>query len=609
MAVAMSSRQGDDDSGACLKDTANFRDRLQQGPLSHSERVLLWPRHLGDSGRSQAVADAIDAVKAPPALVEVLSQPPTGDDEEVLFESQPSTGADEEGGTEASIDQKEVQSLATAFSQKHLSWLASSAGQPQHQERLRFGAVGQLLMYHFPRVACTLRSVADTDENIEDVPAMLISVCNICGMAEGLAEALFEVVSTDDSCLSAAEASSDRTSLLLLCDWIVLEGQSLLLLFVLLVLLSEIPAKPRHSFAELEDELRQAVTLGSLARSSRTEVSKCVAHASQLLQATPLSLREAIQGQNFGAWCESPVCMVAPHEVLQHTHEGSSQSWRLIVVDARMRYREFELPVCIRLEPTRHSHRLQVLKDMPDDDVLHLCLVGDGPPRRSDEAFELCLNLIGRNSWRRHVSIIDGGWPALQERASSLGLDMMPVEVNTDDGMDAEAVVAEVAEQVALAAEDLSEKASAAAQIALSGASRALVYLDGRWGGGSTEEQAQQPAAVEAATADQPDSSAWSHASRAMGYLDSLLGAEEEQTTPAVQQSSTSSNKAPQEDPAAMRKPRIDQSAWGAATRSLDYLEGLWNSGGTEEQSSLEAKPRTDAATSHEGGPHFKGAG
>merc|ERR1719482_275235 len=132
---------------------------------------------------------------------------------------------------------------------------------------------------------------------------------------------------------------------------------------------------------------------------------------------------------------------------------------------------------------------------------------------------------------------------------------MMPVEVNTDDGMDAEAVVAEVDEQVALAAEDLSEKASAAAQIALSGASRALVYLDGRWGGGSTEEQAQQPAAVEAATADQPDSSAWSHASRAMGYLDSLLGAEEEQTTPAVQQTSASSTKEHVgEDPAAKRK-------------------------------------------------------
>lgn len=581
-----SSTSADAIVGSSEQDVADLRQRLQRGPLKNGERAQLWPRLLGADQGAAAGKNSI-----PPALLELLS----GDDEEVLFESN-------EGGATAAANAKQASCLASAFCKRHLRWLA------HEQERQLFCAFSQLLMYHFPPVACSLKAVVNVEDGVESVPDMLHGLCSTCGMAVSLDEMLFEVsVGEDSFCKDGADVRDDRSALLLLCDLVAVEGQDLLIPFVVLVLLAETSPEPGCNFTELEDRLRQALTLGGLAMRSHAEVSRCVAEALQLLHATPLSLRCALRAERLGVWYDSPVCMVTPEEVLHHTHGGSSATWRLIVADARMRAREHSLPVCVRIEPARHGSRLQALKDLPGDDALHLCLVGDGPPRRSDEAFELCLGLVGKNSWRKHVSIVDGGWPALEEHARMIGMEMMPIDNEVDDGMaiDAHAVIADVAEQ-----------ASVAAQMALAEANRALVYFDGRFGAGSSEKQEPQPDANPEPQKTQGQAprkrreSLTDHANRAFGYLDSMLGGGSEVTESAPQAQATDAGAPGVQTQAPKRKSRIDQSAWSDATNALDYLGGFWgNSAASSQTPEAEEQDPSQQPREHKVGPHFQGEG
>merc|ERR1719293_286486 len=87
------------------------------------------------------------------------------------------------------------------------------------------------------------------------------------------------------------------------------------------------------------------------------------------------------------------------------------------------------LPVCMRLgQEQQHRERRELLRSLPYDESIHLCLMSDGPPVPGDDAFELCRHLAGPKVNRRHVSVVDGGWPAVEKLAGNLGLTLMPAD-------------------------------------------------------------------------------------------------------------------------------------------------------------------------------------
>ena len=81
------------------------------------------------------------------------------------------------------------------------------------------------------------------------------------------------------------------------------------------------------------------------------------------------------------------------------------------------------LPVCLR--PT--SSLDEFLADLPEDRAIHLCFVGDDEA----EVLEICLRLK-----LRHVSMVDGGWRALEEMIGALGLELLPSEENKENTKD-----------------------------------------------------------------------------------------------------------------------------------------------------------------------------
>lgn len=574
-------------------DAAELRKRLQCGPLSHDERVRLWAGCLPMEDSTTSVTSNASLENIPPALLDILDPASHLNDEEVLFESC-------EAGEATTRETQQAQQLAVGFGKIHLGWLSQQQTCPaQDQVAAVFIALSQLLRYHFPKesskVATALKSVKAAHDGGDALASMLGAVCNSCGMAVDYKDVFFDTSSAESA---GGSNNTDKTALLHLCDLATVEGQELLLPFVVLVLLSEVSPEPECTFAELEERLRSAMTLSGLAGRSASEVINCVSNALLLLEATPVSLRAALRCERLGAWVHSPVCMVTPEEVLQHTHEGHAGNWRFIVVDARMRERTVCLPVCMRLAPARHSCRWQALQEMPDDDAMHLCLMGDGAPGRGDEAFELCLCLCGKGSWRKHISIVEGGWPAVEALACSLKLELMPATMVDGDLQDAEsgfsearAVAAEVAEQVAVA----KEKVSAAAHSALSGASRALVYLDGRWGAGSADEDAEAPekqATVQNATEPPVSRSAWTRAGHALDYLDGFWarGRQPEAST-------------------GREAEKPDAPSQSKASGMLDYLDGLWTRGSDEQQISHEDEALTAGAMEQAEGPQFRGSG
>merc|ERR1712070_479393 len=82
---------------------------------------------------------------------------------------------------------------------------------------------------------------------------------------------------------------------------------------------------------------------------------------------------------------------------------------------------------------------------------------GDGAPGPGDDAFELCRHLLGRNIERKHVSVVEGGWPAVETLACALKLDLMPLAEAVDVG--------DAGEEQSSLKKDLKEVAETAAAV------------------------------------------------------------------------------------------------------------------------------------------------
>lgn len=202
-----------------------------------------------------------------------------------------------------------------------------------------------------------------------------------------------------------------------------------------------------------------------------------------MLEATPVSLLAGALGGGAGAEGSSreargmlpSLCVVSAAEVLHHTYERPSSAWRLVVVDVRMRANDWALPVCVRLRQAQHAHRKQLLLEMPYEEQVHFCLMGDGAPVPGDDAYQLCRFLVGSKARRRHLSVVDGGWPAVEELARSLHLDLLPLDSDawstpgSEDatgagGRGAGAPVERVAERAEMAIQVATEKAAVVGQ-------------------------------------------------------------------------------------------------------------------------------------------------
>lgn len=145
------------------------------------------------------------------------------------------------------------------------------------------------------------------------------------------------------------------------------------------------------------------------------------------------------------------------------------------------------MPLCMRISQSNDNQRRQMLRDLPYEESIHLCFLGDGPPVPGDDAFELCRHLVGPHVQRLHLSLVDGGWPAVEELADSLRLHLMPLEPEEGEEQrrasglkQARAAVAEVAGQVASATEtakDVGHKVAKRVLKEMKGAGRALKKL------------------------------------------------------------------------------------------------------------------------------------
>jgi len=210
---------------------------------------------------------------------------------------------------------------------------------------------------------------------------------------------------------------------------------------------------------------RDVLSLASLSSCSSEEVVRHVVTAHSLSDATPLSLLGALpEEHDADGRLSQAMCVVAPAELLHHVYHRPSRDWKLVCVDARMRTSTLSLPVCVRLEQIAHTQRRQILRDMPYEDCVHVCLMGDGPPVPGDDAFELYRHLLGSKARRRHVSIVAGGWEVVQELAVSLKLHL----VAADDLIIPDATIADTAGRVADATSDTLDelKAGAARHVA-----------------------------------------------------------------------------------------------------------------------------------------------
>eukprot|EP00929_Paragymnodinium_shiwhaense_P030080 TRINITY_DN17104_c0_g1_i13.p2 TRINITY_DN17104_c0_g1~~TRINITY_DN17104_c0_g1_i13.p2 ORF type:complete len:140 (+),score=30.27 TRINITY_DN17104_c0_g1_i13:2168-2587(+) len=91
------------------------------------------------------------------------------------------------------------------------------------------------------------------------------------------------------------------------------------------------------------------------------------------------------------------------------------------------------LPLCVTL--SKSEDRLAALLELPYEEAIHLCLVGDYAACPGDEAFELCRCLTGAPTFRKHVAVVRGGWSSIQELADSLGLELFSVEADADSDL------------------------------------------------------------------------------------------------------------------------------------------------------------------------------
>lgn len=175
--------------------------------------------------------------------------------------------------------------------------------------------------------------------------------------------------------------------------------------------------------------------------------------ADEMLKATPRSVLFSLStrptgpsGPHVAAVQRGLGCCgclrVAPDEVLQHVYERPTVDWKLVVVDLRDTgggEHCLGLPVCIRLgQMLRRPFRVEeILEVLPQDQAIHLCLVDDEP--EEDQAI-LCDQLSRKV---RHISVVDGGWKALEEMILALGLELLPSENDKENTPEAKANNAE----------------------------------------------------------------------------------------------------------------------------------------------------------------------
>lgn len=334
--------------------------------------------------------------------------------------------------------------LVKAFASKFLPWLRTESESDEAAPTPVFRIIAQLLRYHCPAAACAVEassSQVDPFGEIEKSPygrelATALSVAVNGGDSEttnlapaALCEALF--------------GGNDRGALLNFCDALVVTAEPALLLFTIVLLFAELAPEPEESLERLGRRLRGKDGLGGISANGVACVPRCIAGARTLLEATPLSVLEPVIRSTSAAGLGNnrimpSMCMVSPAEVLHHTFETPSRLWRLVVVDVRMRRSELSLPVSVRLETASHGRRKQILSEIPYEEQIHLCLMGDCKPAPGEDAYQLCRYLFGPKIKRRHVSVVDGGWPAVEELAKSMQLDLFPQEPDSEPLLRAE---------------------------------------------------------------------------------------------------------------------------------------------------------------------------
>lgn len=376
-----------------------WRLRLRDGTtMSASERLKVWPSLLGSEGAApQSVSRAL------PALVHLLGSSGGADvtpDEELLFDS----------GAVASSSR-----LATSFSEKYVAPLAPLPGQAGDEAYNApvYSALAQLLRYHFPASAAAIEVITHAAGfNLAEVLGV------VCGGPSGMAQ-----------CMLTPHGSGEADALLHFCDLVVMEDEAMLLLLTAVVLLAEVRPARETSYEEVKELIRGKEALGGLGARGCKGVCQCVAAARGLLEATPVSVSNSLAaGDKATGRLRLPMCAVSPDEALHHIYEKPPGSWRLVIVDVRMRASTRALPLCLRLGRAAHNVRRQMLRDLPYEESIHLCLLGDGPPVPGDDAYELCRHLVSYSVGRKHVSLVDGGWPEVEELADSLRLHLMPLD-------------------------------------------------------------------------------------------------------------------------------------------------------------------------------------
>lgn len=358
------------------------------GAVSRVNRAQLWQSvlvHPPEDATGSSASPPFDSCDSPPALARLLA----GDNA--------------------------LASLTPAFSRKCLAWLPTRPESPEdhaEHERWVFLAMSQTLRYHFPHETTTLARICkDAGHSLAEA---LHTACNSCGMPMSLRDLIFELPDSEDF-PGGAEA------LLTLCDSAVLEDE-MLVFCVAVVLLSQIPD---GDFEDVVESMRSAITLVALAMHV-DDVASCLERARDVARTTPSSLLALPLGKEL---LDFPVAAVSAREVLSHTHERPPKEWRFLAVDARMRESATCLPVCLQLPRVQQTKRRQILQETANDEDIHLCLFGDSDPRPGEDAFELCRFLLGPGARRRHISVVKGGWPALEELAKSLQFHLMPTDM------------------------------------------------------------------------------------------------------------------------------------------------------------------------------------
>lgn len=309
-----------------------------------------------------------------------------------------------------------VGQLALAFAEKHVTWWTAGIEAPSHGV---YNLIAQLIRYHYP--SCLGSPKASSQDSCLLLADMLERFCD--GKPNKIAWSAF-----------APCKDSDAEVLLSFCDLLVIKDLEHLLLFVIVVLVAD----GLSCHTEVRDQLTAQIvaeSCSSLCGEGLGKVHSIVASAIGLYEMTPESMLSGL----FIADVPDPppdpppadvlpFCAVAAYEVLQHVFDRPSRCWRFMVVDVRRDALDTVLPMCIRIGAD--ENRKAIVEGLPVEKCIHLCLVADSLPAIGEEAFELAKHLTGSPFFRKHVSVLTGGWRSLHSTAEAMGYALTQVEDN-----------------------------------------------------------------------------------------------------------------------------------------------------------------------------------